>query len=783
MSKNRYSNYFILFFIVINVGYAQTDSHASICQKNLGFKSHIVLNLNTLSVSDIKPILNYKTVYGVIFSKTKKIDTTFIAMYKAFNDRLIVLSKTKFDEYATKGLELIYEDPNDLERVTLSKNNILNNVPLRFYNGAKPSYIKVEDGAVFTDTLFHKIWIQLSKRPNYIEPTKTALLKTDSVVLRCNSEGKIFGVITTENGELINGVKFKGFERATANGYYSFPVKSRGIPKTNGLPILSPYKAGYQFSPDIIYTTWKNVKNCKQFNAYKLDLEYGLSNHFVFNPSFSDQIEKNKRTLLHSVKIEQDSGWGKVGYFNNRGHINTGIKNKELLWDNFTITAWIKPTSLDYNNGIIGMTDFSLKLHQGILTFTVVGHKDYKSELSIIPLNIWTHVTVVYSNIDRKLFFYVNGKLTEKIPLASENRILYSNKLGNNLFIGTNVWEEFYEGYMADIKIWKRELNASEIKKIYGQRKNRPQKNTTKLGTIVLGVLTTLVFLYIRKRKSKSKKIAPIKKQEVIKKSVYQAAPRFSEKENAIEHVLCFGKLKIIDRDNEDVAKKLSPLLEKLFIIIFSYPRQKNEQGITTKQLTEFLWPMMSYQKAKNNRGANINKLRKLLNTCEHIHLVFKNSLWMIELTDGCYCDYDWVQNYLNNFSKHNYSTNKLQQMLPHFLTTLKKGRLFSNINDPWMDSIIIKFSNQIIEQCLNIEKVLNIEKHETLLLHLTEVVDIYDDLNEEAHRLKLLILIKQGKLSLAYKTYDNFAMLYHKIYGEAYPVSFEKMNGIMINT
>jgi len=375
----------------------------------------------------------------------------------------------------------------------------------------------------------------------------------------------------------------------------------------------------------------------------------------------------------------------------------------------------------------------------------------------------------------------VNGKLTEKIPLASA-LFLYDNKLNNNLFIGTNVWEEFYEGYMADIRIWERELNGSEIINVYGLRRDYSRKNITMLGVIVLGIVVILIFIYIGLQKSKRKKIVPIKGRDVIKKNSKKAILEFAEKENEVEQVLCFGKLKIIDKDGLDVAKKLSPLLEKLFIVIFSYPRQKNKQGISTKELTDFLWPMMSYQKAKNNRGANVNKLRKLLSTCEHIHLVFKNNLWIIELSDSCYCDYDWVQNYIGNFSKHDYSTNELRQTLPDFLHTLKKGRLFLTINDPWMDSIIIKFSNQIIEQCLNIEMLLNIEKQDTLLLDLTEVIDIYDDLNEEAHRLKIRILIRQGKLSLAYKTYDNFAMLYHRIYGEAYPVSFEEMNGIMIN-
>ena len=99
---------------------------------------------------------------------------------------------------------------------------------------------------------------------------------------------------------------------------------------------------------------------------------------------------------------------------------------------------------------------------------------------------------------------------------------------------------------------------------------------------------------------------------------------------------------------------------------------------------------------------------------------------------------------------------------------------MFSNSSEPWLDPFIEKFSNQIVEQCLKFTKKLNKDKHNYLMLQLTDVISLYDDLNEKAHQLKLITLIKQGKLSLAYKAHDNFVKLYYKIYKEEYPISFE---------
>ena len=46
----------------------------------------------------------------------------------------------------------------------------------------------------------------------------------------------------------------------------------------------------------------------------------------------------------------------------------------------------------------------------------------------------------------------------------------------------------------------------------------------------------------------------------------------------------------------------------------------------------------------------------------------------------------------------------------------------------------------------------------------------------KRALQLKLIVLIQQGKLSLAHTVHDNFAKLYLKLYKEDYPVSFEDM-------
>ena len=92
------------------------------------------------------------------------------------------------------------------------------------------------------------------------------------------------------------------------------------------------------------------------------------------------------------------------------------------------------------------------------------------------------------------------------------------------------------------------------------------------------------------------------------------------------------------------------------------------------------------------------------------------------------------------------------------------------------MDPIVENMSNRIIEFCYDISKMLDMDTHSALMYNLASVMYIYDDLNEHALQIKLQILIRQGKLSLAHTAYDNFVKLYEKIYGEVYTVKFEDM-------
>ena len=432
------------------------------------------------------------------------------------------------------------------------------------------------------------IWKHSGKLPNFIAAKSSDLKAVTRNVVMFNAKNKLFGVVKSEKG-LLGKVAFKNLRNVKVNGYFSFP-----IPQEGRMPILTPQKAGYYFSPDILYITPENQNNMKEFMGFPLDTDFGLSDYFVFGESIKNTVRKNDaEIIINNVLFEDDIDRGSVGFFKDRAYFDAGIESRTALKSSFTITAWVKPIVQDENNSIMGKGEgFVLKIHEGFLTFTIAGIKDYVSNASPIPLNVWTHIALVHSKANNDLRFFINGKETDRVELIAD----YVTS-DYNLLIGSNLWEEFFVGYLDGIKIWERELNPQEI---YLQYTTIPKEESKFKMFVVSGALI-LVFLlgivFARKLKKKSRK-----NRKVDFPAVTAPSSGGSVSSPYKEQIFCFGTLRILNEEGIDIAKKLSPLLKKLFTIVFLYS-YGDKKGISTKKLTELLWPGMTVKVQRTQGG------------------------------------------------------------------------------------------------------------------------------------------------------------------------------------
>lgn len=745
-----------LFLTAGTISYAEkSDSLRQV----LRLRAHILLDPQTLSDRILDSLLQKKIPLAFLTSgaPNEKLQK-FISRIPKENQPTILINQGDTTSITSSDniFTLTY---SDLDKLKLTKNE----EPTQPAMSCKEFFLIIpQSDSIPSLGSFLRIWERTGKLPNFISATTTNILEVAGITASLNRQPKIFGVV--RNGDqLLAEVSWKDFPNRRTNGYFSFPI---GSPPNYA---MSPYKAGFQFSPDIILPTPEKLKDLKVFNAVPLKPEFGLTDDYLFSKQVSNTVRKNENDfILYGLDFVRDEQRGNCGYFAGNAYMDCGLSSKTSLKPNFSITAWIKPARLDKNNCILGKgKDFVLKLHNGILTFTMQGVKDYYSKNAKIPVNTWSFISLVHTGTDNHVNFYLNGELTDKINLLSK----YTESDYTTL-IGSNLWEEFFVGYIGELKIWDRELNEEEVRNQYLSSKD--DKQTASVNWLTWSLFATISVAGILVFSLRRKKTTEEPDEQL---PVHSTATRISQEYNSNlpdnqEHICCFGGLKVYSAEGKDISQKFSPKLRQLFVLIFLHS-VTGQKGISSKELSDCLWPGVSPQNAKNIRGTNIQNLKALLSACPSIKLSFQDKLWKIDFVSGYFVDYDFVEERLNQTDT---DLNKLAKELPELLAILKQGTLFQNMNESWIDPYIDRMSNRIIEFGQNLFRMLSEEKHESLLLEVAEVISINDPLNEPALRKKINILTRQGKLSLAHSVFDNFVKLYYELYQEKYPGDFKSL-------
>ena len=198
------------------------------------------------------------------------------------------------------------------------------------------------------------------------------------------------------------------------------------------------------------------------------------------NNAVDESLNTNDGTVNGAVITTNCTGTPNAAY-NFNGYSN-GITIPALdlsTGDEMSISVWVNPSSLTshmyheiirQDNGYTGAPDFLLSFQDfgTILSFGVGTTTSY-SELDVnisssAYLNTWTHIVVVYNGAHRQVY---------------KNAVLISSdlKTGNVTHTATNFTvgceptymesQEFFQGKIDDIGIWRRALTAKEILTLY----------------------------------------------------------------------------------------------------------------------------------------------------------------------------------------------------------------------------------------------------------------------------------------------------------------------------
>ncbi len=200
----------VLLLLYTSLGNAQEYSTLSNDDRSaLRLQSHVLVDLNTVSLSNLQFILRKKTPLAVNLSKNDQTNLYFADEYLKYNDqRLIVIADDDIGSLFTKKIKVVQIRSKDIETIRLSSFQIKDSVLIRFNGSEELGRIDYGGGEGVTDNLLFDIWKRSGKLPNFIRATGADLGEVQRFVANLNKEQKVFGVTRTEKG-LLKDVGFK----------------------------------------------------------------------------------------------------------------------------------------------------------------------------------------------------------------------------------------------------------------------------------------------------------------------------------------------------------------------------------------------------------------------------------------------------------------------------------------------------------------------------------------------------------------------------------------------
>ncbi|MDX2430202.1 MAG: hypothetical protein QNK35_04675, partial [Bacteroides sp.] len=121
--------------------------------------------------------------------------------------------------------------------------------------------------------------------------------------------------------------------------------------------------------------------------------------------------------------------------------------------------------------------------------------------------------------------------------------------------------------------------------------------------------------------------------------------------------------------------------------------------------------------------------------------------------------------------------TNELtREDITELLSLIENKTFLNNTQADWLDKFKSEVSNEIIDTFIRYMGTSNDDPE--FLLHITNCIFLFDAVSEEALKVQIRLLIKQGKHSLAKSSYSKFTREYRQLYDEDYALSFNQLIG-----
>jgi two-component SAPR family response regulator len=197
----------------------------------------------------------------------------------------------------------------------------------------------------------------------------------------------------------------------------------------------------------------------------------------------------------------------------------------------------------------------------------------------------------------------------------------------------------------------------------------------------------------------------------------------------------------------------------------------KDGKKITSEKLDETFWFGMDKLNILNNRSVNIRKLRILLEKVGDIEIVNKNSCWSMHLGEDTFCDYQEVMAILREIQDNKTISNKTME---YVLKLASGGLLLPNINAEWADHYKSEYTDLITNILMKAATMPDMKDNTKLVLQIANTILLFDNIDEDAIRIKCRTLSQLGQKGASKQCFDKFKAEYFQILNIAPDFKYE---------
>lgn len=357
----------------------------------------------------------------------------------------------------------------------------------------------------------------------------------------------------------------------------------------------------------------------------------------------------------------------------------------------------------------------------------------------------------------------------DSIPILSDkittNAHLYYNELRNRLFVTV---QESMDDISSKFTIYSL-LFPPVTDSIYDKGNNIVNMSYVVVICSILFIsicISISMYLIKRRRVRNNEEECHIQNiQEKLK------SPDTTVKEKVSEIGAChansvylFGDFTVYDRKGRDISYMFSSRIKQVFFLIIYY---NTSGGISSKELSDRLWPDKPKDKVKNSRGVALNQLRSLLNELDGIELIYEKVFFRLILSEPFYCDYLQCIKLLSNKLESN--------SRKEFLNIISRGKFVSFIENPLFD--YLKENVECKLEVIVLEQMRKAFKNEDYIMTINFAKAEFniDPINEEALNCCIKSYFHLKRENSAIAIYQQFMSEYLKGTGEEYNHSFSE--------